>query len=144
MIRLARNGKWRAVAFAGATSLNEAAAEMSTKVLRRPLGPVGADGARSSRKRWVWILVGILVIALLPRVWHLMAAGFRGDEAVYAGQAGILAGDEELKKYFVLTSRGNSNFLLYQEMVAAVYFIFGVSDIAARLVSVVFSLGWCS
>jgi hypothetical protein len=143
MIWRTRNAAWRAAAFATATatSLNEAAAQLSTKVVRRRVGPVSGTSGPASRERWVWILVGILVIAALPRVWHLMAAGFRGDEAVYSGQAGILSGDDELKRYFVLTSRGNSNFLLYQEMVAVVYFFFGVSDIAARLVSVVFSVG---
>lgn len=136
-----RNGAWRAAAFATATSLNDAAAQLTTKVGRRPLGRSGGATRPASRDRWVWIVIGILVIAALPRVWHLMAAGFRGDEAVYAGQAGILSGDDELKRYFVLTSRGNSNFLLYQELVAVVYFFFGVSDIAARLVSVAFSVG---
>ena len=140
MIRRGRYAAWRVAAFASATSPTEAAAQLSTRVVRRRLGP-GEDGRPLSRERWVWILVGILVIAALPRVWHLMAAGFRGDEAVYAGQAGILSGDDELKRYFVLTSRGNSNFLLYQELVAVVYFLFGVTDIAARLVSVAFSLG---
>ena len=41
----------------------------------------------------------------------------------------------------MLASRGNSNFLLYQQVVAVVYFLFGVSDVAARLVSVAFSIG---
>ena len=125
---------------AAATSLNDATAELSTRVFRRRLGSERGT-ARAFRERWVWILVGIMVMALLPRVWHLMSSGFRGDEAVYAGQAGILSGDDELHRYFVLTSRGNSNFLLYQELVAVVYFFFGVSDVAARLVSVAFSVG---
>src|SRR5437763_207257 len=141
MIWRSRHAAWRVAAFASATSLNEAAAQLSTKVVRQRLGPGDATGRRVTRERWVWILAGILLIAALPRVWHLMAAGFRGDEAVYSGQAGILSGDGELKRYFVLTSRGNSNFLLYQELVAVVYFIFGVTDVAARLVSVAFSLG---
>src|SRR5690242_10946163 len=140
MIQRSRYAVWRVAAFASATSPTEAAAQLSTRVVRRRLGAAG-DGRPVTRDRWVWILVGILLLAALPRVWHLMAAGFRGDEAVYAGQAGILSGDDELKRYFVLTSRGNSNFLLYQELVAVVYFLFGVTDIAARLVSVAFSLG---
>jgi hypothetical protein len=130
----------RGVAVAAATAFNDAVAQISTRILRRRLGPGGTTG-EAARDRWVWILVGILLLAALPRLWHLMAAGFRGDEAVYSGQAGILSGDDELKRYFVLTSRGNSNFLLYQELVAVVYFFFGVTDVAARLVSVVFSVG---
>jgi hypothetical protein len=130
----------RGTAFAAATALNDATAQLSARVVRRRVDPE-QGGARATRDRWVWILVGILLLAALPRVWHLMASGFRGDEAVYAGQAGILSGDDELHRYFVLTSRGNSNFLLYQELVAVVYFLFGVSDVAARLVSVAFSIG---
>src|SRR5690242_17902175 len=140
MIQRSRYAVWRVAAFASATSPTEAAAQLSTRVVRRRLGAAG-DGRPVTRDRWVWILVGILVLAALPRVWHLMASGFRGDEAVYSGQAGILSGDDELKRYFVLTSRGNSNFLLYQELVAVVYFLFGVTDVAARLVSVAFSVG---
>jgi Dolichyl-phosphate-mannose-protein mannosyltransferase len=102
---------------------------------------IRALASRTSLDRGAWLLLGIVLIAALPRVWYLMSAGFRGDEAVYAGQAGILSGDDELRRYFVLTSRGNSNFLLYQQFVALVYFAFGVSDIAARLVSVAFSVG---
>jgi hypothetical protein len=127
-------------AIAKTRSLNETAAQLSTKVVRAPLGQANGDGGRGGRGHVLWIMAGILLIAAFPRLWQLMAAGFRGDEAVYAGQAGILAGDDELSRYFVLTSRGNSNFLLYQELVGVVYFFFGVSDVAARLVSVAFSL----
>jgi hypothetical protein len=87
------------------------------------------------------LLTGILAIAALPRLWAILDVGFRGDEAVYAGQAAVLAGDDELDRYFVLASRGNSNFLFYQQVVALVYMVFGVSDVAARLVAIGFSLG---
>ena len=60
---------------------------------------------------------------------------------MYAGQAAVLSGDDELDRYFVLASRGNSNFLFYQQVVAAVYLLFGVSDVAARLVAIGFSIG---
>ena len=87
------------------------------------------------------MLAGILVIAAIPRLWAITDVGLRGDEAVYAGQAAVLAGDDELDRYFVLASRGNSNFLFYQQVVALFYLIFGVSDVAARLVAIGFSLG---
>ena len=87
------------------------------------------------------LLLAILVVAAIPRLWALTAVGFRGDEAVYAGQAAVLAGDDQLDRYFVLASRGNSNFLFYQQVVALAYLLFGVSDVAARLVAVAFSLG---
>ena len=130
----------RGAATADAPSLNETAAQLSTKVVRTPLEQANGAGGGGGRSHVLWVMATILLIAAFPRVWHLMSAGFRGDEAVYAGQAGILSGDGDLSRYFVLTSRGNSNFLLYQELVAIVYFFFGVSDVAARLVSVAFSL----
>ena len=90
--------------------------------------------------RTTLLLAGILVIAAIPRVWAITDVGLRGDEAVYAGQAAVLAGDDTLDRYFVLASRGNSNFLFYQQVVALIYLIFGVSDVAARLVAIGFSL----
>jgi hypothetical protein len=87
-----------------------------------------------------WLLLGILAIASFARLWNLGAIGFRGDEAVYAGQAAVIAGDDEMKRYFVLISRGNSNFLLYQYVVALFYVLFGVGDVLAREVSAVFSI----
>jgi hypothetical protein len=84
-------------------------------------------------------LVAIVGIAALPRLWGITDVGLRGDEAVYAGQSAVLSGDDELDRYFVLASRGNSNFLFYQQVVAAVYLLFGVSDVAARLVAIGFS-----
>ena len=65
--------------------------------------------------------------------------GFRGDEAVYAGQAAVLAGVDELQRWFILMSRGNSNFLLFQRVVSLAYRMFGVSDVGARAVAATFS-----
>ena len=95
--------------------------------------------------RFLWrhhtaLFLGAIVgIAALPRLWGITDVGLRGDEAVYAGQAAVLSGDDELDRYFVLASRGNSNFLFYQQVVAGVYLLFGVSDVAARLVAIAFS-----
>jgi hypothetical protein len=58
---------------------------------------------------------------------------------VYAGQAAVISGSEEMERYFVLISRGNSNFLLYQYVLASFYFVFGISDVLARAVSALFS-----
>lgn len=99
-----------------------------------------ATGGFLRRHHGTFILLAILGVAAVPRLWANMDVGFRGDEAVYAGQAAVLAGDDQLDRYFVLASRGNSNFLFYQEVVALFYLLFGVSDIAARLVAVGFSL----
>jgi hypothetical protein len=75
----------------------------------------------------------------LLRFWNLDRVGFRGDEAVYAGQAAVLAGVEDLQRYFILMSRGNSNFLLFQRIVSLFYRTFGVSDHLARAVAASFS-----
>lgn len=72
-------------------------------------------------------------------MWQLGRLGFRGDEAVYAGQAAVLAGDNELQRWFLLVSRGNSNFLLFQEILSLAYRAFGVSDVIARVVNAVLS-----
>ena len=86
----------------------------------------------------VWLGL-ITAIAFVARIWRLTAVGFRGDEAVYAGQAGLLAGVPGMGRWFIPASRGNSNFLIYQWIVSLIYRGFGVSDYSARLVSVVFS-----
>jgi len=100
-------------------------------------------GRLAERRRAAWeaaALLAITALAATARLWDLGAIGLRGDEAVYAGQAAVLAGDQELKRYFMLMSRGNSNFLLYQYVLAAVYWLFGVTDVLARVVAAVFSM----
>jgi len=93
-----------------------------------------------NRLREHWILLPILCIGTAFRTWELTKIGLRGDEAVYAGQALILAGHEEMRRFFVLASRGISNFLLHQGLQALVYSAFGVSDLTTRLLSVTFSM----
>lgn len=88
----------------------------------------------------VLILAAILAVAVYFRFWDLTSIGIRGDEAVYAGQALILAGDQEMTRHFVLASRGTSNFLLHQGIQAFVYTMAGFSDFTTRLVSAVFSV----
>jgi hypothetical protein len=75
----------------------------------------------------------------LLRFWNLGRVGFRGDEAVYAGQAAVLAGVDGMDRFFILMSRGNSNFLLFQRLVSLVYRTFGTSDVGARVVAATFS-----
>ena len=90
--------------------------------------------------RGVWILLGIILIAALPRVWYLMAPASGGTKPSTRARRGSCRATTSCA---VLRAHlpGNSNFLLYQQFVALVYFVFGVSDIAARLVSVAFSIG---
>lgn len=121
--------------------------DVDQPVERGPVRPgvtrraVGAAWGFVRRNHVSLLLFVILAVAAVPRLWANMDVGFRGDEAVYAGQAAVLAGDDELDRYFVLASRGNSNFLFYQQVVALVYLLFGVSDVAARIVTAAFSLG---
>ena len=85
-------------------------------------------------------LLAVLVAASFLRLWDLGGIGLRGDEAVYAGQAAVIAGDEELERHFILVSRGNSNFLLFQGVLSVFYRVFGVSDVLARGMSAAFSI----
>jgi hypothetical protein len=101
-------------------------------------------GRRAARRRGPRTMSGVAVavivgVGALLRFWNLGRVGFRGDEAVYSGQAALLAGVDELKRYFILMSRGNSNFLLYQRIVSVGYRAFGVGDVLPRAVAAAFS-----
>jgi Dolichyl-phosphate-mannose-protein mannosyltransferase len=107
-----------------------------------PEGPAAAGagpGPRRFRGLEAAALAAIVAVGGLLRFWNLDRVGFRGDEAVYAGQAAVLAGVEDLQRYFILISRGNSNFLLFQRVVSLVYRVTGVSDVSARAVAATFS-----
>jgi Dolichyl-phosphate-mannose-protein mannosyltransferase len=86
------------------------------------------------------LLIAITALAAFLRLWDLGRVGLRGDEAVYAGQAAVLAGAKGFGRYFILQSRGDSNFLLFQEVVSVVYRAAGVGDVTARVVAAVFSI----
>lgn len=87
------------------------------------------------------IIVGVIFLASLFRFWNNTEIGIRGDEAVYAGQALLIAGNEELERFFVLASRGTSNFLLHQFLQAIVYSVGGFSDFTTRFLSGLLSIG---
>lgn len=78
-----------------------------------------------------------LAIALasgaLLRVWRINDVGYNSDEAVYAGQAAALAGDQALTPFFPVF---RAHPLLLQTGLAAVYQITGVSDLYGRLVAI--------
>jgi hypothetical protein len=86
------------------------------------------------------LLIAITALAAFLRLWELDRVGLRGDEAVYAGQAAVLAGAKGFGQYFILQSRGDSNFLLFQEVVSVVYRVAGVGDVTARAVAAAFSI----
>lgn len=85
----------------------------------------------------------IVVVSGSLRFWNIDEIGLGGDESVYSAQALLLAGDEELNRFFVLVSRGSSNFLFHQTIQALVFAIVGFSDFSARFVSAIFSLATC-
>jgi hypothetical protein len=93
----------------------------------------------ASRRFDPW-LIAITALAAFLRLWNLGRIGLRGDEAVYAGQAAVLAGAKDFGRFFILQSRGDSNFLLFQEVVSVVYRIAGVGDVTARAVAAAFSI----
>ena len=61
------------------------------------------------------ILAAIMTAAAIARFWSIGNFGLGGDESVYTGQALILSGHEELQRFFLLVSRGSSNFLVHQD-----------------------------
>jgi 4-amino-4-deoxy-L-arabinose transferase-like glycosyltransferase len=86
------------------------------------------------------LLIAIMALAAFLRFWDLGRVGLRGDEAVYAGQAAVLAGAKGFSPYFILQSRGDSNFLLFQGLVSVVYRVAGAGDVTARAVAAAFSV----
>lgn len=82
-------------------------------------------------------LVPILAAGALLRLWALGSVGFNSDEAVYAGQAASIAGDDLLTPLFPVF---RAHPLLFQTTLSLV-FLGGVSDVGARLLPVAFGLG---
>jgi 4-amino-4-deoxy-L-arabinose transferase-like glycosyltransferase len=95
---------------------------------------------RAASRRLDPTLIAITALAAFTRLWQLNQVGLRGDEAVYAGQAAVLAGAKDFGRYFILQSRGDSNFLLFQEVVSLAYRVTGVGDGTARAVAAAFSI----
>lgn len=81
--------------------------------------------------------MGVLLLAVGVRVFQLDAVGFNSDEAVYAGQAASIAGDERSLPFFPVF---RAHPLLFHTTVSVVFELFGVSDLAARLTSVAFGV----
>lgn len=81
-------------------------------------------------------LLAITIVAVVPRVWNLMALGFNSDEAVYAGQAASIAGDPTYLQYFPIF---RAHPLLFQTMLSIPY-QWGVSPYVGRLLSAAFGV----
>lgn len=83
-----------------------------------------------------WLIILVLCVGSILRLWGLGEAGFNSDEAVYAGQAAVLFGHEQLREHFSIF---RAHPLLFQFIVSNVY-SFSFGDVQARVVSVIFSI----
>lgn len=81
-------------------------------------------------------VLAAVLIGLVVRLLSVGSIGFNSDEAVYAGQAASLSGDPLYTPYFAIF---RAHPLLVQ-FILSVVFKFGVSDVAARAVSVAFGV----
>ena len=83
------------------------------------------------------ILSFILVLSLSLRLWGIGEQGFNSDEAVYSGQAANMAGFEGYNQHFSLF---RAHPLLLQFFVSISFILFGISEITARIVPVIFGV----
>lgn len=83
-----------------------------------------------------WLLIAAVAVGLFLRVWQLNAVGFNSDEAVYAGQAAAIVGDEHFAPYFPMF---RAHPMLFHTVLATVFY-FGVNDLMGRLVAVAFGI----
>src|SRR5215210_586035 len=111
--------------------------------LERPRPPEDAFvAARHARRRSVTpsTIAAVLVVtapALLLRLWALDALGLNSDEAVYAGQAASLAGEDAFLPHFPVF---RAHPLVFQSLLSVQYRILGVSPIGGRLLAVAFGM----
>jgi 4-amino-4-deoxy-L-arabinose transferase-like glycosyltransferase len=109
---------------------------------RSPLAPEGsverplASTSLAVDRLSVMTVVAAVAVGAIVRLVDLGAIGFNSDEAVYAGQAAALAGQTDFSKFFAIF---RAHPLLVQFLLS-IAFQFGVSDVAGRLVSVLFGL----
>src|SRR5215203_2627047 len=78
----------------------------------------------------------VLAIGTFLRCWQLGALGFNSDEAVYAGQAASIAGQETYLLYFPIF---RAHPLLFQSLLSLPY-RFGVADLVGRILAAGFGV----
>ena len=101
-----------------------------------PLAVSGKDARPKAFYQFLGIFL-VLAVASLMRLLALNSLGFNSDEAVYAGQAAAIAQAPVLSDLFPVF---RAHPLLYQ-FIIAILFQFAVSDLLARLVSVLLGIG---
>src|SRR5215213_11339134 len=79
----------------------------------------------------------VLAVGTFLRCWQLGALGFNSDEAVYAGQAASIAGQEAYLPYFPIF---RAHPLLFQSLLSLPY-RFGVADVVGRILAAAFGVG---
>ena len=90
-------------------------------------------GSRIQRRAFLIVLI----IGTFLRCWQLSALGFNSDEAVYAGQAASIAGQEAYLPYFPIF---RAHPLLFQSLLSLPY-RFGVADVVGRILAAAFGVG---
>src|SRR5215204_4732642 len=90
-------------------------------------------GSRIQRRAFLIVLI----IGTFLRCWQLGALGFNSDEAVYAGQAASIAGQEAYLPYFPIF---RAHPLLFQSLLSLPY-RFGVADVVGRILAAAFGVG---
>jgi hypothetical protein len=88
-------------------------------------------------RTWLALAV-VLVAAAAVRLWAINSVGFNNDEAVYSGQGAALAADPIYSGLFAIF---RAHPLLVQFLDSVAFRLFGVGDVAPRLISVAFGLG---
>ena len=110
---------------AGAAAAGAAAAfaipvgvPQASKRVTSPIAPVEIE--RYTVARWLTaaMLLGIVVVAVLVRLWHFNDVGYNSDEAVYSGQGAGIAHDAQLAPYFPVF---RAHPLLFQSVIAIGY-----------------------
>lgn len=80
-------------------------------------------------------LIIIIIVAFSLRLWDIGWNGFNGDESIYSGQAASLLGNTDFLKDFTIF---RAHPLLLQSMVSVAFAIFGIHDVVARMIPVIF------
>jgi 4-amino-4-deoxy-L-arabinose transferase-like glycosyltransferase len=83
------------------------------------------------------ILVVALGVGAFLRMWQINHLGLNSDEAVYAGQAGAIAGDPSIEAFF---SAFRAHPLLFQTLLSIAFHLPGDIDLWGRLFSAMIGL----
>lgn len=111
---------------------------------RAGIPPHSAGGTGSTRSRafaiaasWPVVLTTVLVVGTVLRVVAINTSGYNSDEAVYAGQAASVAGDQTLTPFFPVF---RAHPMLFQTLLS-LFYLNGVSDVGGRLLAACFGVG---